>query len=72
MPTEIHELSISSITFNYPVPFRSDIEWRDVSLSDIMSCEALLLQEYRAKSALTPIAFEWWHFNNLSGLEDLK
>jgi D-alanyl-D-alanine dipeptidase len=72
MPTKIHELSIRSITFNYPVSFRSDTEWREASPSDTMNNEALLLQKYCTKSGLAPIASEWWHFNDMAGIKAAK
>lgn len=72
MPTEIHELSTAAITFNAPIPSLSDTEWRNAKPSDTMNSEALLLQEYCTKAGLTPLASEWWHFNDLDGLEIVK
>lgn len=72
MPTKIHELSTESVTFNYPVSSRSATEWKNARPSETMNSEALLLQEYCTKSGLTPIASEWWHFNDLDGLEAVK
>lgn len=72
MPTEIHELSTASIAFRSPISSLSDTEWRNAKPSDSMNREALLLQEYCTKAGLTPIASEWWHFNDLAGLEIVK
>ncbi len=72
MPSKMHELSVKSIIFDYPVSFRSDTAWRDASPSDTMNREALLLQKYCTKAGFTPIASEWWHFNDMSGLKAAK
>ncbi|MBU3220365.1 SH3 domain-containing protein [Clostridium algidicarnis] len=72
MPTEIHELSTSSRIFNSPLSSKSNTEWRNAIPSETMNNEALLLQEYCTKAGLTPLASEWWHFNDLDGLEVVK
>lgn len=72
MPTEIHELSTAAVTFNPPISSLSDTEWRNAKPSDTMNSEALLLQEYCTEAGLTPLASEWWHFNDLDGLEVVK
>ncbi len=66
MPTEIHELSISSAIFQSPVTSLSDSAWLDSIPSSGMNIEALLLQKYCTDAGLTPLSSEWWHFNDLS------
>lgn len=68
MPTEIHELSTASVAFSSPVASLSSSEWRNVRASETMNNEALLLQRYCADAGLTPLASEWWHFNDLDCL----
>lgn len=65
MPTPMHELSIASISMPYPVTAKNDIDWRTAPIVDTMNAEALLLREYCTNSGLTPLASEWWHFNDL-------
>lgn len=66
MPTNIHELSSASATFQQPVSSKSDTLWRSQDLSDNMNDNALLLQSYCTNAGLTPLASEWWHFNDLT------
>jgi len=67
MPTPIHELSSNAATFTAPVASHSPTAWKSAKLTDAMSkCEpALALQRYCAGAGLTPLASEWWHFNDL-------
>ena len=67
MPTTIHELSPMAITLVEPVSSRSRDAWRDVPLADTMTPGALLLQKYFDEAGFTPLASEWWHFNDLEG-----
>lgn len=66
MPTPIHELSNKSISMAYPVAMRSTTAWKDAPVADSMNTEALLLQKYCTDAMLTPLASEWWHFNDLA------
>jgi len=72
MPSEIHELSAVSAIFKSPVSSKSDTEWREAELSDTSNNEALLLQNYCTYAGLTPLASEWWHFNDLDCSEVVK
>ena len=67
MPTTIHELSPLAITLVEPVSSRSRDAWRDVPLAETMTPGAKLLQKYFDEAGLTPLASEWWHFNDLKG-----
>jgi len=68
MPTAMHELSPLAIALARPVTPRSRDAWRDVPLADTMTPGAVLLQNYFDKAGFTPIASEWWHFNDLDGV----
>jgi len=68
MPTTIHELSPLAITFTEPVSSRSRDAWRSAPLSDTMTPGAILLQNYFTEAGFTPLASEWWHFNDLDGV----
>ena len=65
MPTTIHELSMASATFTGPVKSSSPTAWLQATLADTMNEVAILLQRYCTDAGLTPLASEWWHFNDL-------
>lgn len=69
MPTPIHELSAASASMSEPVPSKSAAAWREASLSEGMNAPALLLRDYCSYAGLTPLASEWWHFNDLETAE---
>ncbi|MEA4833269.1 MAG: M15 family metallopeptidase [Oscillospiraceae bacterium] len=72
MPTNIHELSSASVIFENPIISSSDTEWRKAILSDKINEPALLLQKYCTEAGMTPLASEWWHFNDLESAEITK
>ena len=63
MPTNMHELSAYAVTFQYGVNSSS---WKSAPLSSGMKrCEgAQLLQKYCTEAGMTPLASEWWHFDD--------
>ena len=65
VPTTIHELSMASATFTGPVKSSSPTAWLQANLADTMNEAAILLQRYCTDAGLTPLASEWWHFNDL-------
>lgn len=65
MPSEIHELSSQSAIFTTGVTSRNDIAWRTAVYNERMNEAAILLQRYNTHAGLTPLASEWWHFNDL-------
>ena len=65
MPTTIHELSMASATFTGPVKSSSPTAWLQANLADTMNEAAILLQRFCTDAGLTPLASEWWHFNDL-------
>jgi len=69
MPTPIHELSAQSAAFAAPVDSKSRTAWKNAAPSPKMNRAALRLQSYCAKAGLTPLASEWWHFNDLDAAE---
>ena len=68
MPTPIHELSRAAATYTAPVAINSTTAWKNAELSTAMAANesALGLQRYCTDAELTPLASEWWHFNDLS------
>ena len=69
MPTPIHELSAQSAAFAAPVDSKSRTAWKNAAPSPKMNRAALRLQSYCAKAGLTPLASEWWHFNDLDAVD---
>ena len=67
MPTSMHELSPLAAALVKPVSSRSRDAWREIPLSDTMTPGAVLLQNYFDEAGFTPLASEWWHFNDLEG-----
>jgi len=71
MQTSMHELSADSVAFKNTVPNDSKTAWQDQPLSDQMTEGSIRLQEYLAEAGFSPIASEWWHFNDLDAVESL-
>ena len=72
MPSAFHELSVASVTFTEPVDSYSDSAWRMSIFASSMNQAAKDLQTYSTKAGLTPLASEWWHFNDLAQELDVK
>ena len=71
MPSPIHELSVASVTFESPVSSSSSTAWKSAALSKTMNEAAISLQSYCTSAGLTPLASEWWHFNDLDSKNSL-
>ena len=71
MPTQIHELSMASAIFTAPVTSFSKTAWLEAILSDSMNDAAIRLLKYCTSVGLTPIASEWWHFNDLDAKNEV-
>jgi len=71
MQTPMHELSADSVAFKNTVPNDSKTAWQDQPLSDQMTDGSKRLQQYAAQAGFSPIASEWWHFNDLDAVNAL-
>ena len=69
MPTAMHELSSLAAVFRYPVSSTSPDAWRGVPLADAVTEGVTRLQSYFAGAGFTPLASEWWHFNDLESAQ---
>lgn len=69
MPTRIHELSDDSAVFSYAISSKDRNAWKSAPLATSMNEAAMLLQFYCTESGMTPLASEWWHFNDLNTME---
>ncbi len=65
MPSAMHELSNKAVVFAQPVTSRSTTAWKSMKPAKNITEGALLLQKYCTDAGLTPLASEWWHFNDL-------
>jgi len=63
MPTPIHELSAASAVFTQPLSPAS-AAWPSATFVSTMNDAAKLLQRYCTNAGMTPLASEWWHFND--------
>ena len=71
MQTPFHELSMASATYKEPFP-SMEPDWRKAEDSPTMTAGAKRLRSYCTQAGLTPLASEWWHFNDLEAMEQTK
>jgi len=74
MPTPIHELSMAAATYTRPVAIFSNTAWRYATMTPAMAASepAKALQRYCTSCKLTPLASEWWHFNDLAAYSQIR
>lgn len=74
MPTPIHELSMAAATYTKPVAIFSTTAWKSAPMTEAMSANepACALQRYCTSAKLTPLASEWWHFNDLAAYGQIR
>ena len=69
MPTPIHELSAAAISLEKPVNSYSPTAWKSIQPAGSMTADALRLRGYCVDAGMSPLASEWWHFNDLDTKE---
>lgn len=72
MPTKIHELSKSAATYAYGISNKNKEILQKTPFSKTMNDEAKLLQKYCINAGLSPLASEWWHFEDLETKYNIK
>ncbi|MBO5999883.1 MAG: hypothetical protein J6P87_09360 [Lachnospiraceae bacterium] len=65
MPTQMHEISSAACVFTTPVDSKSKTAWIGVELAPSMTEDAVTLQNICTGAGMSPLASEWWHFNDL-------
>lgn len=65
MPTPIHELSAAAVSLTKPVNSYSPTAWKIVAPAATMTEDALRLKRFCTQAGMSPLASEWWHFNDL-------
>ena len=71
MQTPLHELSINSAMFTKPIASKDQEGWKKMKVSSAVTEPALRLQEYMTEAGFTPLASEWWHFNDVDALNSI-
>ncbi|MGE6489767.1 M15 family metallopeptidase [Paenisporosarcina sp. NPDC076898] len=69
MPTKIHELSVAAVAFTAPVKSTIPMAWKNSVIAETMNEPAIKLQTYATNAGLSPLASEWWHFNDLDAMK---
>jgi len=65
MQCPMHELSIRAVVFKDMVSSISETAWIDTVFADSVTQGTVLMHKYLTRTGLTPLASEWWHFNDL-------
>ena len=65
MQTPMHELSVAAVVFRDAVHSRSRTAWMYTEFADAATEGTRLMHRYLTDAGLTPLASEWWHFNDL-------
>jgi D-alanyl-D-alanine dipeptidase len=65
MQSAMHELSGAAAVFAQPVNSRSETDWHNAVFSKKATEGTILMHRYMTGAGLTPLASEWWHFNDL-------
>jgi len=65
MQSQMHELSADAVIFTTSIYSRDDIAWRSAVYLDTVTEGTRILHNYMTGSGLTPLASEWWHFNDI-------
>lgn len=72
MPSAMHELSSAAACFTRPVSANSTTAWKRAVASASMTDGARRLQGYCTSAGMTPLASEWWHFNDLDAQNKVR
>ena len=70
MPTPMHELSVLAVRFTVPISSASKTAWQTATFTDSMNTPVKELQTYCTDAGLTPLASEWWHYNDLDSVSE--
>ena len=72
MPTPIHELSVQAVVFTSPVTHADPNGWQQATFSHTMTEAAITLQRYLTEAGFTPLASEWWHFDDPASMNRIR
>lgn len=71
MQTAMHELSVNAVALKRPVAGNSKDAWKNVENSPLMTEGSVILKRYCTETGMSPLASEWWHFNDLDAVAEL-
>ncbi len=71
MQTPFHELSVNSALFEEPISSMDRDGWRELDFNPDVVDASKRMVDYMVQAGFTPLASEWWHFNDLDALEAL-
>lgn len=71
MHTPFHELSVHSALFEEPISSMDREGWRELNYHPDVVDASKRMVNYMVEAGFTPLASEWWHFNDLDALEAL-
>lgn len=71
MHTPFHELSVHSAIFEEPISSMDRDGWRELNFHPDVVDASKRMMNYMVEAGFTPLASEWWHFNDLDALEAL-
>lgn len=71
MQTPMHELSVASVIFDKKIPSKEKELLLAEPLNVLVTEPTIRLHQYAKEAGFTPIASEWWHFNDLDAVESL-
>lgn len=71
MQTPFHELSADSVLLSAPIAAMDRDGWRKLGFHEDVTEATKRLVDYMDEAGLTPVASEWWHFNDLDAIEAL-
>ncbi|MCC5893956.1 MAG: SH3 domain-containing protein [Alkalibacterium sp.] len=71
MHTPFHELSVDSALFVEPISSMDRDGWRELDFHPDVVDASKRMVNYMVEAGFTPLASEWWHFNDLDALEAL-
>ena len=72
MPSKMHELSAEAVVTERPTGWSAQNGFGGVNFARTMSVGALRLHNYMVDAGFTPLASEWWHFDDWQAWNHLR
>ncbi|MCR5216044.1 MAG: D-ala-D-ala dipeptidase [Lachnospiraceae bacterium] len=65
MQCPLHDMSLAAVLFTAPVASQDPKAWKSAIYADNVTEATKKLHSYFADEGMSPLASEWWHFNDL-------
>ena len=62
---DVQQAVTAAVSLAKPVNSYSLTAWKEIAPAKTMTADALLLKAFCTEAGLSPLASEWWHFNDL-------